>query len=587
MALPKLLLRGLRPFVILLVIGLIYAAYQQFQKSEKTAYYQSIANLKTATSLVSSQIEAAVSKLYILDDATTFTEFDTTAKRILEHTQSYSDIIAVNHATGQYRSSLLSPTQTEQSLNVNWYALAHLSPHIHVSSIYEKQLGKWVFAIKFIQANKDEIWLEFDLKSTMQSLLGLKTLDTGYLFVVDNATGRIVFHPSPHRIGTQSISYRAGINEKVKSGLHFGRHEYFYKGHLKLSVFDSNNPYNWVFIAGTNQADILASTHQFALSAIVIISLLILTGAINYLICQINKHLSELNSKVELSEFKGCLRDILDRFFHHKGAQICFYDADYGHFSTIDYHGNIHIVLQDKALADSFAPRSMTYKGKQHVDPLAKRLQIKSRHYTMPLFDQQQLIAVIYIQATFPGAQSVLQMIRDYSEVALSNLLIHKQLRSKDVMTHLDNEQTLREEMESYLGDQQVFLAMLDIDYFKRINDQYGHLCGDQVIVHTAELMKKCFPKPKAISLTRYSGEEFALLFRANDENDAYEQCELLRHVVEQAKVSPESTQIDFSISVGITSIAQDQSTTIARAEKALYQAKGLGRNQVVLNTFE
>lgn len=587
MALPKLLLRTLRPYAILLVIGLIYATYYQYKSAERNAYSQSVANLKTATNLISSQIEAAISKLYILDDAASVSEFDTTAKRILKHTPSYSDIISINRYTKQYRSTLLAPTHSEQSSDITWQPLDDISPRIYVSSVYEKQPGKWVFAVKFIRLNSDEIWIEFDLKTSTQGLLGLRTLDNGYMFVVDNTTGRLVFHPAPNQIGTQSISYRAGIDRKVDDGMHFGEHEYFYKGEAKLSVFDSNNPYNWVFVAGTNRADILASTHQFALTAIVIFSLIILTVAVNYLLYQLNSNLSQLNSTNTLAEFKHCLRAILDRFCNHRGVQICFYDADYGHFTTIDYHGNSHIVLRDSEFAKRFVPHSMSYKNKRYADPLAKMLQVNSRHYTIPLFDRDNLIAVIYMQAVLPGYQSVLKMIRDFSEVALSNLLMHHRMRSKDVMTLLDNKLTLREEMDNHLDGEHVYLAMLDIDHFKRINDQHGHLCGDQVIIHTAELMRKCFTKPKALSLARYSGEEFAILFKANDENDAYEQCDLLRYMVEKSNMIFDGIPVEYSISAGITSTKGNQNMTIGRADKALYQAKGLGRNQVVLNTFD
>ena len=276
----------------------------------------------------------------------------------------------------------------------------------------------------------------------------------------------------------------------------------------------------------------------------------------------------------------------MDRFCHHKGIQLCFYDSDYGYFSTIDYHGNSHIVLKDKDLANRFSPSSLRYTAKRYADPLAKKLKIDGRHYTIPLFDKGSLIAVIYMTATFPTYRSILRMIRDYSEVALSNLLLHKKLRSKDVMTHLDNKLTIREKIDSNLDKEGIYLAIFDIDHFKRINDVHGHQCGDHVILHTAELMKKCFPKPGAMSLARYGGEEFCVLFYANDENDAYEQCELFRQVVEQTELSYEEIEVRYTVSIGITSAQDSQHTTIGRADKALYQAKGLGRNQVVLNTF-
>jgi len=587
MALPKILIRTLRPYIILLAIAMIYAAFQQLEKSEKIAYQQSFANLKTASDLISSQVEAATSKLYLLDDAHSLLDFDNTAKKILDFSPAYSDIITVNHETRQYRSMLLNPIRAEQSLDIIWSPLNSMAPQFSVSSIYEKLPNQWVFAVRYIQENLNEIWIEFDLKYTTQRLRGLKTLEHGYVFVVDSTTGRLVFHPDPKRIGSSSVSYHAGISEKISNGLRFGKHEYYYKGQFKVSVFDNDNPYNWVFISGTDRSDILASTYQFSLTAIVIASLLLLAMVFNYVTYQLNKSLAELNSKDELADFKHNLRAILDRFCHHKGIQLCFYDADYGHFTTIDYHGNSQIILKDKALATRFSPSSLSYTGKRYADPLAKKLHVNSRHYTIPLFDKESLIAVIYMKANFPTYRSILRMIRDYSEVALSNLLLHKKLRSKDVMTHLDNKLTIREKIDSQLGRDGVYLAILDIDHFKRINDTCGHECGDQVILHTAELMKTCFPKPGAMSLARYGGEEFCVLFKANDENDAYEQCELFRQMVEQATVDYEEYSVQYTVSVGITSAQDSQHITIGRADKALYQAKGLGRNQVVLNTFK
>jgi diguanylate cyclase (GGDEF)-like protein len=144
----------------------------------------------------------------------------------------------------------------------------------------------------------------------------------------------------------------------------------------------------------------------------------------------------------------------------------------------------------------------------------------------------------------------------------------------------------LREQIELNLEQPGLYLAMIDIDHFKAINDNIGHLGGDKVIYHTADLIRRCFPKPGALSLARYGGEEFCILFNANDENDAYEQCEFLRQMVEQSSVEIDDTTINFTISIGITDNQVSPHSTISRADKAMYQAKGFGRNQVVLNTF-
>jgi diguanylate cyclase (GGDEF)-like protein len=237
-------------------------------------------------------------------------------------------------------------------------------------------------------------------------------------------------------------------------------------------------------------------------------------------------------------------------------------------------------------MGDRFVPKSLTYTGKRYADPLAQKLQINSRHYTIPLFDKENLIAVIYMKAMFPTYRSILRMIRDYSEVALTNLLLQKKLLSKDVMTQLDNKLTLREKIDIHLNSQDTYLAILDIDHFTTLNTQFGHQCGDQVILHTAELMMKYFHKPGAISLARYGGEEFCLLFKANDESHAFEQCEHLRQMVENSDLVYDLQQLNYTVSIGITVARESQNTTIGRADKALHQAKNLGRNQVVLNTF-
>lgn len=104
MALPKLVIRSLRPYIILLVIGMVYAAFQQLKQSEHNAYQQSFVNIKTASDLVSSQLEAASSKLFLLADSADEEDFVSTAQRILKYTPAYSDIIYRNKQHTKYQS---------------------------------------------------------------------------------------------------------------------------------------------------------------------------------------------------------------------------------------------------------------------------------------------------------------------------------------------------------------------------------------------------------------------------------------------------------------------------------------------------
>ncbi|USD43156.1 GGDEF domain-containing protein [Vibrio sp. SCSIO 43135] len=587
MALPKILLRFTRPYIVVLIFGVLYLAYQQFKQSEKDAYTQSQANLNTASQLITSQIEAAASKLYLLQDARQTTSFDTLATNILKGIPAYADILLVDTKDNRVHSVNGLNTAVLSAEPISWRPIRNLSPLFSVSSIYQKQSNQWVFAVRYQPKEQHEIWIEFDLLHTTQMLRGLKSLRQGYVFVVDNSSGRLIFHPDPSIIGAKSVSYRSGISELVNQGTLFGKHEYYYKNQYRVSAFNADNQLNWVFISTTDRADILSSSNQYSLSAVIIASLLLFAIIVNYLLIQLNSSLSILGHQKNEADFKQHLRSIFDRFCYHSGVQFCLYNDVEGHFTTLDYHGNSSIVHEDRELIKHYTKGDFNYRSPSSRDLLAKKLHITSRHYTIPLFDQDRLMAVVYLSSVLPTSKTVMRMIRSQAEVALCNLQLRKQMRSKDVMTNLDNKLVIREAIDEYINLEHTYFALLDIDHFKKINDQFGHKFGDSVITHTAKLMQKCFKKPTAISLARYGGEEFCILFRANDENHAYDLCDMLRHQLEHSQLTHEDQAVQFTVSIGITSATESQHSTIGRADKALYQAKGLGRNQVVLNTFQ
>ncbi|MGF1697252.1 diguanylate cyclase [Vibrio lamellibrachiae] len=566
---------------------MIYLAFQQLKSSEEKAYIQSKANIHTASLLVASHIEAAASKLYLLHDARSNSSFETLATNILSSTLLYSDILLVDSHAHQYTSIRRAEPDVDTLSHLEWRSITGLSSDFSISPIYKTTNGRWVFATRYQPNEREALWVEFDLLHGSNLLKGMRTLNDGYLFVVDRLTGKLVFHPNPQRIGDESISYQSGIRELVKQGSNYGTFEYYYKNQHKVSVYDADNFLNLVFVSGTNRADILSSSYQFNLAAVVIASLLLIIAATNYLIYQLSNSLSKLNTKETIADYKHQLRSILDRFCHHQGVQFCLYEQDTGQLSTIDFHGNEKVIHSDKKFRTLYNSNEIYYFGKRNGDDLAKKLHINARHYTIPLFNTQGLIAIIYMPMFFPTHRSLLQMIRNSAEVALNNLLLNQKMQSKDVMTNLDNKLTIRNQLDDQLGQEHVYLALVDIDHFRSINDEYSHLAGDNIIIHTAKLMQACFPKPKATSLARFGGEEFGILFKANDENHAYDLCEMLRHRVEQTSLECEQKTIKYTISIGITSVNESQHSSIGRADKALYQAKGLGRNQVVLNTFQ
>lgn len=122
------------------------------------------------------------------------------------------------------------------------------------------------------------------------------------------------------------------------------------------------------------------------------------------------------------------------------------------------------------------------------------------------------------------------------------------------------------------------WLAVIDIDHFKRVNDSHGHLIGDEVLLLLARLMQSTFRIRD--NLYRFGGEEFVVLMRCADAADAAIAMERLRLAV-QAYAFPQAGRI--TVSIGFTGVRADDapSTAFERADRAVYFSKQNGRNQV------
>ncbi len=126
-------------------------------------------------------------------------------------------------------------------------------------------------------------------------------------------------------------------------------------------------------------------------------------------------------------------------------------------------------------------------------------------------------------------------------------------------------------------------LYMLDIDFFKKVNDSHGHKVGDLVLVKLAEICRQTLREVDIIG--RVGGEEFVILLPETDLVKATEVAERLRESIENAKVPMESgLPLHFTVSIGVTSlVSKDDNLDVllSYADKALYQAKETGRNRV------
>lgn len=129
-----------------------------------------------------------------------------------------------------------------------------------------------------------------------------------------------------------------------------------------------------------------------------------------------------------------------------------------------------------------------------------------------------------------------------------------------------------------------VHTIMVDADHFKRVNDTWGHQCGDMVLKEIARLLKN--EKRESDLLARYGGEEFVLLLAGIGPEDAKRSAERLRMAVERQRFCWNDTIIPVTISLGLASRQGQEIPSleqmIAECDKLLYIAKENGRNQVV-----
>ncbi|MCH2164480.1 MAG: diguanylate cyclase [Marinovum sp.] len=130
---------------------------------------------------------------------------------------------------------------------------------------------------------------------------------------------------------------------------------------------------------------------------------------------------------------------------------------------------------------------------------------------------------------------------------------------------------------------EQMSIAMLDIDHFKKINDTYGHNAGDMALQAVSRMLVSEFRTIDLIG--RLGGEEFGLVFPGTDLEGAFAACERLRSTIETSDITADEHVIRLTASIGLTGVNKDcadGASLLKRADELLYIAKNSGRNRVV-----
>jgi diguanylate cyclase (GGDEF)-like protein len=213
----------------------------------------------------------------------------------------------------------------------------------------------------------------------------------------------------------------------------------------------------------------------------------------------------------------------------------------------------------------------------------------------LPLLVEIGSPGVLEVRSERPLTPAALRPIQTLLRV-FANFQSLLESSQRDALTGLLNRQTfdatfLRASMPSERGGVPVeperrvggttgyWLGVIDIDHFKKVNDGYGHLIGDEVLVLLARIMRQTFRHSDR--LYRFGGEEFVVLLRGGTEADAFGAFERFRELVE-GYAFPQVGRVTVSIGFTEVQLQDTPNAAFSRADQSVYLAKHQGRNRVV-----
>lgn len=195
-------------------------------------------------------------------------------------------------------------------------------------------------------------------------------------------------------------------------------------------------------------------------------------------------------------------------------------------------------------------------------------------------FDLSLVVESYHLARTF-GLEQRLETMRHEAEFLQSRIEI-------DALTQVLSRSSILDFLRNTLAHTQsasetACVVMVDIDHFKRVNDQFGHLIGDEVLRRVADRIKKSLRQNDAVG--RYGGEEFLIVLGSIELQQAKEIAERIRLHVAADALRLTNAFVSVTISLGIAQVTakDDINSAIERADRAMYVAKSSGRNRVEL----
>jgi len=215
----------------------------------------------------------------------------------------------------------------------------------------------------------------------------------------------------------------------------------------------------------------------------------------------------------------------------------------------------------------------------------------------VPMISQGKTIGVLNAESRKVGAfseqdQKIFSILASSAAMALENASLHQKMEELTVIDELTGIYNYRYFVQKLANElkrarryhQNLSLLMIDIDWFKRYNDNYGHLFGNLILSDLAKVIKSCIRDTDV--LIRYGGEEFVVILPQTEKEDARNIGERIRSKVEQAQFEEKEKKfkVSLTVSLGVATFPEngtEPEELVRSVDQALYLAKGKGKNLI------
>lgn len=303
------------------------------------------------------------------------------------------------------------------------------------------------------------------------------------------------------------------------------------------------------------------------------------------------------------------VKEIVREFFHPQEYALLWWDDETHSFRVKHPMSRARAEIAASLCAhESFLRRVLRQKAPMHIPDLSRAATAAQGDWLSPKPSGDLLLVPVHARAQqgagalllyhekpnrfLPDEVALLQKMATQLGKVLAKIAQHQQTRAlsiTDALTGLYNrrhfnERYAAEYMRAARYGRPLSVLLIDIDHFKKFNDEHGHLVGDKVLKLTAKVLNESIRK--ADLLARYGGEEFVLVLPEIDKEHARQVAEKLRRAIELTHFPKEESQPfgHLTASFGVAAFPEDargEDALLKLADEALYRAKANGRNRV------